>query len=165
MRERVNRLGDDLIIEDLLRDGPPWDRTLEKLVKDDAECPDIAAYTIDILLESLGWHVDWRANVVILMIVDVVDRNGKSEVTILINSIFVEDVGRLDVTVQVACLVDVEVSRNKLPHYLYCLEVRDGLALLKEGVEVTFAELGDEVCIVASGVYVVEVEYMFGLCE
>ena len=64
----LQRLVNHLIIQNFLRKSPPWNNTLDKLIKDDSNGPNITTNTIIIILQSLRRHVDRTTNIVIFMI-------------------------------------------------------------------------------------------------
>jgi len=75
----------------------------------------------------------------------------------------VEDVGRFDVSVEEACLVNVFVAEGDLPEYFYSLVVVELFALFYQRVEVTLAQLGNNVGVVLGGVDVMQMKVVLGM--
>lgn len=97
----VKGFGDELLVKLLLGDSPPWNDPLEHLEEYDADGPSIAGDTVDVALESLRGHVDWRSDIVVLVLVDFLARDGEPEVPDFVGISPIEDIGWLDVPVQV----------------------------------------------------------------
>lgn len=90
------------------------------------------------------------------MVMDIVDGNSEPEISILVHPILVENVGWLDISMQEASFVYIVISCDELPHDLYGLEVRDGLALFDQPIEIPFAEFSDEIGVVPCGIDIVQ---------
>lgn len=86
---------------------------------------------------------------------DIVDGNSESKISILVHPILVENVGWLDISMQEASLMDIVIPCDELSHDLYGLEVRDGLALFDQPIEIPFAEFSDEIGVVPCGIDIV----------
>lgn len=99
------------------------------------------------------------------MMLKIVIRNSESKISILIYSIFIEYVGRLDVSMDISGFVDIVISNDELPHDFDGLVIREGFSLLDYHVHIALAEFSDEVGIVSSCVDIEEVEDMFGHAE
>lgn len=135
------------------------------MIEYDSDGPDVAADGVVVFLEGFGGHVDWTAHVVVFVGVEVGDGDGEPKVSVFVYSIFVEDVGRFDVSVHESCLIDVVVALDELPHDFDHLEVGESLALLEKGVEISFAEFSDYIGVVFGSVDVVQVQDVTGTCE
>lgn len=145
-------------MEFLLRDGPPRYHTLDYLVEYNADGPGVAADTVQVVLECLGWHVDGRAHIVALVLLELLPGDGETKIPDFVRVAPVEYIGRLDVPVQVPTVVDIHVAVDDLFDDVHGLAVRDALALLQQVAQVSVAQLGDQVGIVFGGVDIVQVQ-------
>ena len=85
----LKRLVHNLLIQYFLRHSPPRHNSLDKLKKDNPNSPNIATNTINIILECLRRHIDRTTNIVMLMTIQISNRNSKPKIRILINPILV----------------------------------------------------------------------------
>jgi hypothetical protein len=108
------RLIDNFIIQFLFRNCPPGDNSFKKLIENNTNSPGITAKSILIIPEGLWRHVDRRAYIVLAMLMRVFGWDGESKIADLIHALLEEDVGRFDVSVQVAAFVHVVVSSDDL---------------------------------------------------
>lgn len=90
------------------------------------------------------------------MLMTVFGRDGKAKVTDLVRALLVENICRLDVSVQVAAFVYVVVSGDDLLDDLAGLVVRELLLLFKEVVQITLHQLCDDIGVVLGRIYVVQ---------
>ena len=104
----------DLIIQLLFRNGPPWNQPLEQLIKNNPNGPSITTVAVPIIFQSLRRHVDRRSNIIGPMLQAILSWNGKSKITNLVRPILVENISRLNITMQVATLINVKIPIDNL---------------------------------------------------
>lgn len=97
------------------------------------------------------------------MVMDVVDGNSEPEVSVLVDSILVEDVGWLDISMKKPCFMNIVISCDKLPHNLYSFKVRDSLALFDQSIQISLAQFSNKIRVIACGIHIVKMKYMFGM--
>lgn len=58
--------GDSLYLplQVVFRLSPPRSLACQHLKEDDTDCPDIAFEAVDVLIQCLQWHIDWRAHII-----------------------------------------------------------------------------------------------------
>lgn len=145
--------------------GSPRYRSFDELIEDDSDCPNITADTIDVVLECLWRHIDGTAYVVVLVLLKLTYWNSKSEISVLVKPIFMENVGRFDVSMHEASSVDIVVSFDELLEYLYWLKIGHCFALFDEIRKVSFTKFSDEVGIIFCGIDVIEMENVWPSCK
>lgn len=84
--------------------------------------------------------------------------NGEPEIPNFVHIALVEDVGWLDISVHVACIVNIEVSIDDLSDNFHRLVVGDVLALFQQVPQISLAQFRHNVGVVLGGVHIVEME-------
>jgi hypothetical protein len=94
---------------------------------------------------------------------NIVNGDSETKISVFIDSVFVEYVRWLYVTMKEASLMNIVVSSYQLSHDLNCLEIRNSFALLNQAIQISLAKFSYEVGVVPCCIDIVQMQDVFGL--
>lgn len=122
---------DDFLVKFLFWNCSPRNRAFEHLIKNDSNGPCITTNCINIVFESLWRHVNWWTHIIVFMHIELVSGNCKTKITNLVHILLIENICWFYVSVEIACVVNVQISTDYLLYYFDGLRIGDVLPLLQ----------------------------------